>query len=329
MAAARGERSKDGSARPQVLYVLGAHRSGSTILGVTLGNCEGVFFAGELHAWQYLEGTSSVPGDGCEELWERVREGVPDGAALFGAETQLLVDRTSSLLRPRRLRRLRELRGPYRRVAGQLYQSIAAETGASHIVDTSHYALRARELQQVEEIDLHLIFLVRDPHEIVESRGPEGTRLEPRSPLRMNFELWATYLLCLRVFLRHPRERRMFVRHEDFVADPDSVVRQILDRTGSSASLPDTNALEVGCPLQGNRFLKGRGTIALRPPGPRRARRRRVTTLMQLPFRAIFRGLGQAIVPRREPISRRTIMDSPGGPPREAAAFITRNSPPS
>lgn len=33
--------------RPKVIYVMGAGRSGSTILGVVLGNCTNVFDAGE------------------------------------------------------------------------------------------------------------------------------------------------------------------------------------------------------------------------------------------------------------------------------------------
>ena len=36
--------SRSATPPPKVLYVLGAGRSGSTILGVALGNFEGVFF---------------------------------------------------------------------------------------------------------------------------------------------------------------------------------------------------------------------------------------------------------------------------------------------
>ena len=80
----------------------------------------------------------------------------------------------------------------------------------------------------------------------------------------MNANLWLTQLLSVLVFLRHPRERRMFVRHEDFLADPEGCCRQILERVGSDAELPDLGALTIGSPLQGNRLIRSE-QIALEP----------------------------------------------------------------
>ena len=37
--------------RRKLAYVMGAGHSGSTILGITLGNCEDFFYAGELEEW--------------------------------------------------------------------------------------------------------------------------------------------------------------------------------------------------------------------------------------------------------------------------------------
>ena len=48
--------------KPKVLYIIGAHRSGSTVLGVTLGNCADMFFAGELHSWLSRGGVPSFGG---------------------------------------------------------------------------------------------------------------------------------------------------------------------------------------------------------------------------------------------------------------------------
>jgi hypothetical protein len=65
------------------------------------------------------------------------------------------------------------------------------------------------------------------------------------------------------------------------------VLRQILDRSGSSAPIPDLAALETGSPLQGNRFLKRSDVIALRGPGapPRRSL---LTRVLQSPLALIF-----------------------------------------
>lgn len=286
-----------GTDRPKVVYVIGAHRSGSTVLGVTLGNCEGVFFAGELHSWLTRRGLPSFGGEQGARLWQAIADEVPNAQELFGHETQLVLDRSSVIYRPHKWLRRRRLRGPYRRIYQDLYRAIARQTGSSHIVDTSHYPLRAIELQALRGIDLYLLFLVRDPQGIVDSFDARHTDSPSKSAFVTNAQLWVTYSLALLAFLRHPRERRLFVRHEDFLADPEGVLRQILDRTGSEASIPDLTALRTGSPLQGNRFLKRSDVIALRGPGapPRRSP---MTKVLQLPLALIFARLRPAVTAR-------------------------------
>ena len=287
------------SAKPKVIYVLGAHRSGSTILGVTLGNCENVFFAGELHSWQSRRGIPSFGGEAGARLWSEVLENVDDAEGLFGDETQRYVDRSSALYRVHRWPQRRRLRRRYRRVAEDLYRAIAKAAGVTHIVDTSHYPLRARELQQISGIELYIVFLVRDPQGIVRSQGPGNNRGYSKGPLLANLQLWVTYLLSLGVFLRQPRERRMLVRHEDFLADTDGVLRQILDRTGSSAATPDLSALHTGSPLQGNRFLRQGEVTALkrRSPAPDAAGSSLMTSVLQLPWIPVLAALRPAVKP--------------------------------
>src|SRR4051812_9425114 len=71
--------SAPAAARPKLLYVLGTGRSGSTILGIALGNCEGIFYAGELHLWLGRAGKPPLKGAERERFWGAVREQVsPD-----------------------------------------------------------------------------------------------------------------------------------------------------------------------------------------------------------------------------------------------------------
>lgn len=295
--------------KPKVLYVLGAHRSGSTVLGVTLGNCEGVFFAGELHSWLTRRGVPTFGGEQGARLWRAIAEEVPGAEELFGHETQLYLDRSSVVYRIHKWPRRRHLRAPYRRIYQDLYRAIARQTGASHIVDTSHYPLRAIELQALSGIELYLLFLVRDPQGVVDSFDARHTDSPSKSAFVTNAQLWVTHLLALLAFQRHPRERRLFVRHEDFLADPEGVVRQILERTDSAASIPDLTALRTGSPLQGNRFLKRSEVIALRrssSPPPRSL----LTKALQLPFRALFARLRPAVGVQK----RQTTAEASGDP---------------
>ena len=84
-------------------------------------------------------------------------------------------------------------------------------------------------------IDLYLLFLTRNPRDIVASYSEDDIVFPRFKTFNTNIYLWLTYLLSLLVFLRQPRERRLLVRYEGFIADPQSVLGEILERAGSRA----------------------------------------------------------------------------------------------
>jgi Sulfotransferase family len=278
--------------RPKVVYVMGAGRSGSTILGITLGNCTNFFYAGELDKWLTREGVSRLGGAERARFWSEVREGVDGAADLFGGSAQCL-ERSSALFNVRSWPTQRRLRQRYRRIAEELNRAIARAARVTHIVDTSAYPRRARELQSLSGIDLYLLFLVRDPQSVVASWGRDDVN-EPRFDMpKTNAYLWLTYLLSVFVFLRHPRNRRLLLRHEAFVADPEGVLRDIFDWIGSSAAIPDLTALDTGLAFHGNRVVRS-GVVALDTAPSRPPRASRLTAIVQLPWAIVFSRLQPA-----------------------------------
>ena len=128
---------------------------------------------------------------------------------------------------------------------------------------------------------------MRDPHSVVASWGREDV-IEPQfGERKANAYLWLTYLLSLYAFLRQPRDRRLLVRHESFVSDPEGVLRDILQWLGSPAGVPDLSSLETGVPFWGNRVVKS-DVVTLEARQALEPRRSRMTTLLQLPWRAVF-----------------------------------------
>ena len=271
---------------------MGTARSGSTILGVTLGNCKDVFYAGELGGWLTKSGVPRLGGEERTRFWRIVREEV-DGADLFGKEAQLSIERSLSLFRVHKWPVRRRLRRRYRRVTEQLYTAIARTAQATHIVDTSSYPLRARELQRLEDIDLYLVFIVRNPQSVIASFTRSDWRFS-NSTVITNLYLWLTNALSVFVFLRHPREKRLFLRHEDFIADPEGVLRAVLECGESVATVPDLTSLRIGIPFQGNRLLWSGETISLRNAADAPLQRSRITTVLQLPWAAVFSRLKPA-----------------------------------
>jgi hypothetical protein len=282
------------SERPKVVYVMGTARSGSTILGVALGNCEHVFYAGELGGWLVKSGVSSLQGAERERFWSAVRAQVDGAEALFGDEAHERLEVSLALLRVGGWRARRRLRARYRRVSEQLYLAIARESGATHIVDTSSHPLRARELRGLGEIDLYLIYLVRDPQSVVASFTHPGAWRFSNSTFVTNAYLWFTNLLASLVFLSHPRDRRLFVRYEDFAADPESVIGEILRHLDGPDGLPDFESLRTGVPFQGNRLLREREVVAFTRKAGAPPRRSRVTTVLQLPWTLVLSRLRPA-----------------------------------
>jgi len=283
--------------RPRVIYVMGAGHSGSTILGVALGNCDGVFFGGELEEWVMRGGRPKFGGLERTRFWRTVSDKVRDASDLFGTQARDCLERSSAALRIDRWPARRRLRRRYRQVAGELFRAIADTADAMYVVDTSHFPLRARELQKVNDIELYVIFLVREPQSVIESYvGHINRHALLQRRLRVftkNADLWLTHLLALPVFLRQPRDHRLLLRHEQFVADPEGVLRCILAQVGSSAPTPDLAALRTGLALQGNRLLWSE-EVALNSHPIRPARPSRVTRLLQLPWALVLSRLRPA-----------------------------------
>lgn len=278
------------NSRTNVIYVMGAGHSGSTILGVALGNCSDFFFAGEVEEWLVKSGRPPWADAEQAAFWQTVATEI-DGADLFGSKAVPAIERSSALLRVDRWPTRRRLLGRYRRVSEELLCAISRTAGARNVIDTSHFPLRARELKKLDAIDLYLVFLVRDPHGVIDSnlrqfKAHEVAERRLRT-LVLNVNLWFTLLMSVVVFYGQRRDRRLFLRHETFVEDPESVLRQILELVGSQAATPDLAELRVGAPLEGNRLIR-RGVISLKRQPQRAERASLLTSVMQMPWRAIL-----------------------------------------
>ncbi|MCW3017721.1 MAG: Sulfotransferase family [Solirubrobacterales bacterium] len=289
--------------RTKVLYVMGAGHSGSTILGVALGNCADFFYAGEVEEWLVKSGTPPWADGERAAFWKSVAEKT-DGEELFGSDAVRSIERSSALLRIDRWPTRRRLCGRYRRLTEELLHAISSTADARHVVDTSHFPLRARELKMLGGIDVYLVFLVRDPHAVVDSNLRQFQRHELAErrlrTIGLNVNLWFTMLVSSVVFLKQRRDRRMFLRHETFMQDPEGVLRQILDLVGSEAATPNLQELRVGTPLEGNRLIR-RGVISLERQPQRAERSSLLTSVMQLPWSAVLGRLRPAATGRPAP----------------------------
>ena len=212
--------------RVKVLYIVGSHRCGSTLLARLLGDLPGFFAVGEglLH---FFGGSSRnrVPcgcGLGVKEcsFWKGISR--PVAEVPFGA-------------RWLRLRRI-PLLGSYRRrhpeesheligSVSNFYDAISQRAGAGVIIDSSKSPLHTILLSWVPNVDLHVVYLVRDPRNVVGSYRQPKEWIPGTSPLRATKRWLLVTLGCEYLRTRVPKWRTL--RYEDFVKAPRSAVLQI------------------------------------------------------------------------------------------------------
>jgi UDP-N-acetylglucosamine transferase subunit ALG13 len=263
----------------QVLYVGGCGRSGSTLVSTLLGGAPGVVAVGELrHLWRAIDRAElcgcGKPVNQCP-FWEEV------GAVAFGGWSRVdirrhlqldqLVDRhrripglvVPAVRSPTTRKALRE----YVRSLGKLYRGISTVSGERIVLDSTKDPCYGFLLRNVDGVSVRMIHLVRDSRGVayswqkrtVKPEVPGAVEYMDRySPSRMALR-WSAYNSLLHG-LRALGVPTMFVKYEDFVADP----RGIAERALGFAGLPDAE-IRVPDPTANLSDLAAQHTIAGNP----------------------------------------------------------------
>ena len=231
----------------KVLYIAGAMRSGSTILGRLLGELPGAVHVGELGQMTRIRRYGAMRCE-CRQsvaecaFWQAVLD------QAFGPSAEMDIRGFHATRMEYRLRSLPRLllpRSPaqtqrlqtYLTALGTLYAAVRDVSGASVIIDGSKDPLYAALLSRVPAIDLHVVHLVRDSRAVAfsQQRVKKDPATLPNPGQLAQFPSWQTALqwnattsaLDAR---RHPRP--LLLRYEDFVADPSGSVERLWHLTG-------------------------------------------------------------------------------------------------
>lgn len=222
-----------------IVYIAGESRSGSTLITRILGQIDGVLNVGEL--LQYVTRNEMRNRNivcGCGENYDKCsfwREVVPGGE----------LPNFSFQAPPLRLRNWYELRRLIgsddsqvgRIVSGieGLLQTISQNTESVTIVDSSKSPLVGLLLSASQNIEMHVLHLVRDIGGVVESMGRKKGYLS-RHP---RYETAASWIVnnSLASRLDGVCSSYQLIRYEDFVGAPRAVIEQILATIGITSDL--------------------------------------------------------------------------------------------
>jgi Sulfotransferase family len=242
------EAAEGGSTTVHVVYIMGAGRSGSTLLGILLGNGKDVFYAGELDAWMRRGGVPNGECGGLAAFWSVVSDRMATWL------DQPRPDFFSTLEHPRSLlaRRRRAHQAAYRRYNRDLYRAISQVAGASVVVDSSHFPLRRWHLRGLGGVEVSTILLVRDPRTLV--KAFQKPVQKPKPTWSAALYVWVVLALSGAVYATLPRDRRIVVRYEDVLADPQESLARLARWLGTDLSGVDPDRLVPGTVFQGNRM---------------------------------------------------------------------------
>src|SRR5262249_8821193 len=165
--------------RPKILYILGAGRSGSTILDIALGNSPEICSSGELvhlHERGWLDDQHCACGERVNRcaFWRDVKSrwigrSSPDAIERFVAR-QRRFERLRFLFHRERLLGSPEFR-EYLRDLNSLLCCVLEVSGRRHLVDSSKKPMRALYVSMVPDFEVHLIHLVRDSRGVAWSKS--------------------------------------------------------------------------------------------------------------------------------------------------------------
>jgi hypothetical protein len=269
----------------KVLFICNAGRSGSSLLENMLGSLPGWCALGELDGvWKrgVIDNVRCACGRRFHEcpFWVGVFRrsfGGMDPVVAAALADQWKNHRVPTNLpmlvsHPAR-ERARVVDQPTVEVLARLYRAAAAESGGRIVVDSSVIPLRPAFLQGQGDIDLYVLFLVRDPRGVAFSwdrtKTSEDTTLE-RSTVAKAAMWWSLNTQTFQSTRADYGDHAAVVRYEDLVGDLASTLTRIGDLVGESLNLhevlqPDGFQLSVTHALSGNpgrHQLKGK--VALR-----------------------------------------------------------------
>ena len=233
----------------KVVYIAGSVRSGSTLVGNLLGQIDGWTHAGEImYFWNQEKIKHQICGCGQSihdcAFWNSITRGISENSDF--PDRSRMVQLRETLFRSRHLllpsfpwskRRDAKALGENLSNRARLYRSIRDVSGATVIVDSSKNPMQAYLVGLIDEIDTHIVHLVRDPRAVAYSCAArtivQKKTLGISHPMKMKHVqatlMWTAWNYIIGKKVRPEANSYQLVRYEDFVRDPEGAIRGICD----------------------------------------------------------------------------------------------------
>jgi hypothetical protein len=269
----------------ELLVIVGAIRSGSTLLSIVLGSSPEIFSTGELihlHGRGWLNNEYCACGQRVNDcaFWQEVKrrwtEQFPGNSVERFLELQRRFERPRFLFFDALLVGNPEFQ-EYLHSLNSLFHSVQEVSGRPCVVDSSKKPVHALYSSMAADQDVYVVHLVRDSRGVAwskakslakDERGGVQEDLRPAAVGRTARDWLLTNLLCSYLARKLPGHY-LRVRYEDLVADPRGMLQRIGEFSGMDLSEPIRRLIEgeemlSGHTVAGNR-LRMNDTVRVRP----------------------------------------------------------------
>ena len=227
-----------------VLCITGWFRNGSTIIGNILNEVPGFSHVGELHSlWKNAAGKGANNLCGCGQpltacaIWSQVLASLRPPGTSLQEYADTVVHRQLGYVRARHTWRVLN-RGldcdgirEHADLMARTYRAIADRMGARVIVDTTKIPGEAALLPQLPGVTPYFVHLVRDPRAAAYSWRHWKQYVYAMSAGKST-GYWDLFNLASEAITRRYPERSLFLRYEDFIADPTAAIDALLELCG-------------------------------------------------------------------------------------------------
>ncbi len=258
---------KNGFDKIKILYIGASGRSGTTIIGNILNEIDGWFHVGELReVWRNGLIRNRPCGSGEpfreSELWRKIFSEAFGEAELSGHDIlhlQNLAPKNKDVLKAIWLNggkiKLTHEQMNYLDKLSALYSAIYKVTGCNVIVDSSKFPSHLFLLSLIENLDIKIMHVVRDPRAIAYSWQRKKIKDTGASALSRSGK-WFMWNLAMEGFAKNREHCYLRVLYEDFAKYPQECLNETVKMVeGRYAELPFISSSCVK--LNGNHTVWG------------------------------------------------------------------------
>ena len=231
--------------KPKIIYIMGHSRSGSTIFDIMLSNASNVVGVGELinlESLGFIKNEYCSCGNRIEEcdFWSKIKKDVVDsGFDNFEKQHNLIksvdghkrffyeyLEKTKTSI---------EIADSYLNYNKHLFSSIIKHSNANSVVDSSKMPTRGYFLSLMEEFDVYLLHIVRDPravcwslHKSIKKDLEKGVQRDmPGTPIMKTIKSWLGNAVMSLKIKQQLSDKYMLINYDRLIQDNEAVLDEI------------------------------------------------------------------------------------------------------